>query len=672
MRGVTSGEALSPSPSDKVFPSFPASTRASVALFFLFPLVLAGNNSISSPAVEPEIHSVFPVAWQTASTVEVEIRGKALEEVYAAWFSTDGIRGLVRKIEVLVPEEEDSDAKKTPPLERLFLSVEIDWDARVGLHLLRLVSSGGLSSALSFYICAEPVTEESEAAHHTPGSAQELSFPVVVNGRISGPGEVDYYQFEIGRDQELSFEVIASRRAKTSTWNFTPYFVLFDAQGSWFDPERPRALASSSELTHDLTYRCRTGRYLLAIRSLLYNGMPDYTYPLRIRPTDASVASSNTDQSRAKPERTVLSGMLDGMPGLVAAPSAFHWRERDFTRKLTPDRLEVLQSRALQVSEGEAVTRSGSPSTPHKESDTVGEREGNPASAGDSILKRVVEREPNDDTTRARTITIPALIEGTIERSEDVDSFKFRVSAGQGVAFEIETPEVAPPRFFPRIEIIDAHGREVLTNIHKMMEIAGTGWRVKAIEAKVVYIFEQAGDYTLQLRDSAFFGSPGCRYRLLIRPQVPHLGEIEIMEDRINLFPEQVSKLTLVIDIEENHLPSFAGGVPNLLQRSNIAITAEGLPPGVEILPAAQEEEDLPPVRFESERKSSFVPNLARITVVLHALRSAPAMTMPKWIRLIVRPIVRDSLGPRLTAGEIPLMILKRPPFQLTEEGVKP
>jgi hypothetical protein len=205
-----------------------------------------------------------------------------------------------------------------------------------------------------------------------------------------------------------------------------------------------------------------------------------------------------------------------------------------------------------------------------------------------------------------------------------------------------------------------------------MMEIAGTGWRVKAIEAKVVYIFEQAGNYTLQLRDSAFFGSPGCRYRLLIRPQVPHLGEIEIMEDRINLFPEQVSKLTLVIDIEENHLPSFAGGVPNLLQRSNIAITAEGLPPGVEILPAAQEEEDLPPVRFESERKSSFVPNLARITVVLHALRSAPAMTMPKWIRLIVRPIVRDSLGPRLTAGEIPLMILKRPAFQLTEEGVKP
>ena len=35
------------------------------------------------------------------------------------------------------------------------------------------------------------------------------------------------------------------------------------------------------------------------------------------------------------------------------------------------------------------------------------------------------------------------------------------------------------------------------------------------------------------------YGDPGFRYRLLIRPQVPHVGDIQVLEDRLNLKPGQ-------------------------------------------------------------------------------------------------------------------------------------
>ena len=60
------------------------------------------------------------------------------------------------------------------------------------------------------------------------------------------------------------------------------------------------------------------------------------------------------------------------------------------------------------------------------------------------------------DKTLKVDISIPAIIEGSIERPGDIDSFKFKVDPGQKLAFEIETPEFTPPRFNPRLGVVDS------------------------------------------------------------------------------------------------------------------------------------------------------------------------------------------------------------------------
>ena len=62
---------------------------------------------------------------------------------------------------------------------------------------------------LPFRITSDPVLTETEDPHQTPGEEQKLRFPVVVNGKISEGGELDFYGFDAEKGQELTFEVIS-------------------------------------------------------------------------------------------------------------------------------------------------------------------------------------------------------------------------------------------------------------------------------------------------------------------------------------------------------------------------------------------------------------------------------------------------------------------------------
>jgi hypothetical protein len=71
----------------------------------------------------------------------------------------------------------------------------------------------------------------------------------------------------------------------------------------------------------------------------------------------------------------------------------------------------------------------------------------NPGSKADIIE----EKEPDDAPSQAVGVSIPAIIEGTIDHPNDVDSFKFKAKRGESLAFEIETPDATIPIFNPRL-----------------------------------------------------------------------------------------------------------------------------------------------------------------------------------------------------------------------------
>ena len=68
----------------------------------------------------------------------------------------------------------------------------------------------------------------------------------------------------------------------------------------------------------------------------------------------------------------------------------------------------------------------------------------------------------------------------------------------------------------------------VCSNIYRNVENNSAYWQ-KFLQSKTIFAFEEAGDYILRLRDlTSRRGGEGFNYRVLVRPQVPHIGVVEL------------------------------------------------------------------------------------------------------------------------------------------------
>ena len=269
------------------------------------------------------------------------------------------------------------------------------------------------------------------------------------------------------------------------------------------------------------------------------------------------------------------------------------------------------------------------------------------------------EREARENPPRE--IPVPALLEGTIDRPGDTDRFSFRVNDGTRLAFEIETPAKPAPFFTPRLGVFDQAGQEILNNIYGFVQGSGE-FIEKVVEPKVVYNFERGGEYLLEVRDLTFRGGgPDFRYRILVRPQIAHVGSIEVAfslgrsldgslkkgpeVEHLNFAPGEVKKITVLTEQEEG----FDG---------QIVLNFEGLPQGVEAYPAAEAEPARPGVLDEG-KKERFRPVSQRVTIVLAARTDAQVTRSPLLAHFRAMPVVNGKFGPPLPVQTIPMMIVK-------------
>lgn len=586
-----------------------------------------GTRAAEAPPAEPgapELRSLFPVSVQRGRVLELEVRGKDLEKCYGVWFATGGLSGQVARIEGMqFREKKNLRAQKLwVQGQRVSLRVQVASEVPLGKHELRLVTPAGVSNALGMVVVDEPVSLEAPGPHGRPAQAQSLEIPTLLNGRLSRHGEVDFYSFEASSGDRLVIQALSN----TTVTKFDGVrLTLYKEGGSWFDPERPERLLFSPQSR--ITHLCRdSGRYLVEVSSNLGVGGPDFFYQLRVATSEPAGPGA--------PEVALI------------PPSALAEIEQPFRRKLDPSRLDWLESRTVPAGKarenGSPQAAAGAGSTgPSSGSDASPERAAPAEAAGNGLLS---EAEPNDLPEQAAPILPPQLLEGAIQSPGDVDWFRFEVKSGTSLALELETPEAAPPRFNPRVAVLDGDGREVLTNYFRKIAGDGDDW-VRLIQAKTLYTFDRAGLYKLQVRDiTPRSGEPAFRYRLLLRPQVPHVGRIEATPEVVNLRPGQARKVTILSDQEEG----FGG---------DILFSAAGLPSRVRFLPGAEVEPHKEPPLPEIH-KERFVPRNQTTTVLLAAAPGAPSTRMPARVRLSARPVVGGKVGEAIAAGELLVMVL--------------
>ena len=585
-------------------------------------LLLFGCAAAARDDVEPRLLSVYPIGGQQGTTYRAVIRGRALDGAYGVWFTFPAIEAKVLTLNADPDQPEPTKRGDREPLvtQRLEVDISIPSEADPGRHLFRVVTPQGVSNPLGLYVHREEALREQAGPHELPSDAQPLAgYPAAIHGGIREVGEVDYYSFTARKGEELLFEAFSSDALDAA-------IALYEPTGSWFDLDRAVRLAFHDEpvaypgrtTEPSLTYEFQEdGDFLVRVNGFWGHGGPDHSYVLRILPATSSGSPAQTEPSPADPE----------------------WNERTWTRKLEPDRMKALWSRAVPEL---------APKPPHKRGSEWSNH--GVVAAIPQIPVVHVDAEPKKAPVEPPEIPVPALIVGTIEHPGDIDRVRFSIKEGSRLVLEVETPEKTVPRFNPYLRVVDAEGVEAFSNIHSYINsnrVVG-----KQIHPKTSYAFPRNGEFTLEIRDiTANDGDREMRYRVLVRPQVPHMGAVSVETDYLNLVAGEAKKLSVTTDQEEGY-------------DGYVVLSIEGLPQGVSAVPATEVEPDSPPP-FNPGKVERFTTKSKKATFVFLCERDAPSTRMPVKAHVYAQPVMQGKLGARIAVRELLIMVV-RPPDSVT------
>jgi hypothetical protein len=534
------------------------------------------------PAPEPEVKSLYPMGGSAGTSFRAVVRGTRLKGAWALVFEDAALTAHV------LSDPKQSTVEEVNPADLLPVEVSVAPAAAVGWHKFRVVTPGGVTNAASVMVVNEPVAAKPDPAHAL------AHFPVVINGEILKPGGQDSYWVEVAADETLSIEVTSGHR------DFDPVLTLLEPSGSWFDSNRLNRIAFNDEplffpgLSKDsrLVWRFpRTGKYCIRVSGFAGQGGPDDVYQLRI-----------------------IRGVAP-KPDLHPAIASL-WDERQFTRRLGPERLAQLAER--------------------------GAAQENPAP-----IKTVAAA--LEGSGQAPVAPIPALVLGKITKPGEADMVRLRVERKENLVLELETPQATRPRFNPVIRVTDSGGREIVSNVYTRVN-NNCLQMMKMIEPKTSFSLNSPGEYAIQIRDiTTDYASDDFVYRVLVRHQMPHIGKMQIAPDHINLAPGRGKTITVTIDREED----FTGLV---------IVSVKGLPTAVTALPAVADPIDEPALQNAGERQRYFA-KVQVTTVVLLAAPDAPATHLPANARVEVNIVDAGKPGPPIAVTDFPIAILEKNPL---------
>jgi hypothetical protein len=593
---------------------------------------------------EPRLLSVYPFSGKLGSTVEVEIRGNWLEGNLAVWFGERDLQAQVRSMEkakdVPKPKMSGGDNQPKPaPVYRGIIEIQIPAEAKPGVRSLRLISPRGISNPVSFEVVESPVYLEKSGSEQSRSQPTVVELPGILSGKIQRPGEVDVFSFRAKKGQRFWFQSV--KGAEASAGKFAVDLGLYGTKESWFDPSRQSRLYFEEEVGSDLmaveaegTYRfMQDGEYLLKVSGVFGQGCGDCVYEVRVtgREGAARFVARDEDLSRV-------------------------WIERSLTRNLSKDWVKRLVTRS--VDDGPGASDKGVSTTTQDNSKNQAKQEAIAAANQDLVVvKETAQR------TSSESFALPALIEGVVNQPGNIDTFKFKVPAGQKLAIELETPDARPPYFNPRFGIVDSRNQELFSNVHRRLSMYNNNAEpqvyFRAVEPKATFKFDREGEYLLQVRDmTSRYGDASFRYRILVRPEIPHVGEIALVErdggDEMISFGNPITQLNLrrgepkQVIVLASYEEGFAG---------DLSITFNGLPEGVQVLPAVHFRDGRAPLEV-TQNLDVIAPKRQRTAMTLLAGPQAPTTREPRIVQVYCQPISKGKLGPKLLVAEIPMMVV--------------
>lgn len=418
----------------------------------------------------PMITHCTPIAVQRGTTVEVLVEGQ-MSFADAHQFLVEG-KGVTAKVLAAPPP---ATTPKGPAVVRSCkLQMTVEPTAELGVREFRLATALGISTLGQLVIVADPVVLEA-ANNNTIATAQKVTAPSVLSGRIELAEDVDCYRFTAKAGSTMTFEVHCARlqdKIHDLQKHADPLLTLLDETG--------RELASNDDGTFAdpyVTYSfTKDGEYIVQIRDAKYDGDPRWAYALQL-----------TDQPR----------VAQVFP-MAVNPGQVVRLEPTGSAKVFAPQVSFMAPKELGI---QPVTL-----------DILG-KPTNPTAIVVTPLPLVMEQEPNDAIPQATRILVPGGINGRIQQKRDMDYFIFKGTKGRAL----------------RIEVYARRFGTVLTSkLDGMLDILGPTGTVVASnddangkDPALVFTPPADGDYVVRLRDLNNKGGEGFAYYLEIDDAKP-------------------------------------------------------------------------------------------------------------------------------------------------------
>lgn len=398
----------------------------------------------------PMITHSQPVAVQRGQTAEIEVFNQQnLFGAYQVLFDGPGI-----KAEILPQKAPEAVPPAKPVVKTVKLKLSIEKEAPLGVREFRIATSLGISSIGQLVVVKDPVIEEKNPNNLIP-QAQPIKLPCVATGKLEAVEDVDFYKFDGKEGETVTFELYCARiqdKIHDLQKHAKPMITLYDGEG--------RELAANDTFYFAdpmLSFTLpRTGSYIVQVRESTYDGDPRWVYAL--------IATNRPYVSHVYPMAGNPGKKIDVLPIGSANKVA---------KSLTLTTPETLGVHLLPLK--------------------VGSEEINPTTFIVSSLPQVVEKEGNDDVKSATKITLPAGINGQIEKRRDMDCYAFTARKGQALQFDLKAR-----RF----------GTLLQSSLHGVLEILDVKGTIVALndathgpEATLTFSPTADGEYVLRVRD---------------------------------------------------------------------------------------------------------------------------------------------------------------------------
>lgn len=424
---------------------------------------------------DPCLDYVYPAGAQQGKKLTVEL---------------GGFHGLTGAKEVLVegpPGIRVSDVKVASAAV-ITATFEIAPDAAPGRRMLRLLGgTNGLTNARSFFVGTLPEILEIEPKEGEPQTPQEVTLPLVVNGRINPTLDVDAFRFAGKAGQKIVAAVLAHRMDSIAKRLKSPGFLdtsldLTDNSGNvlataedtlGLDPVLSLALPAD-------------GEYVVRIKSLSFMGSIESVYRLTLGEVPYPTAVFPAGGKRGESVAVEFSGpnVPPGARRTIAIPSDDPFPLQDVSLEGAADGIQWLPFLRGDFPESAAT----------------------PASA---------------ERSSSPVLGVPSTVNGRFEKSSSESWFRVRLVAGEAVLFQTTAQRHLFSPVDTAVEVYDAAGKKLAENDDGRRFASECLHDFASADSWLGFRPPQAGEFFLRVRDQAGAAGERAVYRLSVEPFLP-------------------------------------------------------------------------------------------------------------------------------------------------------